>query len=280
MWYTIQNKTIDFRYSPITKFGVEAANLAVNNIMKNYKPPYYIMVSGGVDSQATLYAWKLFGKNFIPVSVIYDQNHKFNLNDLSTIIEFSKIHKIDVNFQFFDLLNFFETDYRKIANKFECSSPQISTHIAMSEKLNGTVIFSGTWLGPSTGFYDRVQHALTLYSFTRSCVPFFLMCHPDLAYTGFKFYSRPAGSSFQDLYNAKVNQYLAAGFPVLPQEKKLTGFELVKDYYDKHYWHLATPKMRFKYNNKTSKRTFDILLRYPLEEIFPQIDYEFVYNDC
>lgn len=280
MWYTIQNKTIDFRYSPITKFGVEAANLAVNNIMENYKPPYYIMVSGGVDSQATLYAWKLFGKNFIPISVIYDQNHKFNLNDLSTIIEFSKKQKIDIDFQFFDLLNFYQNDYNKIAFEYECSSPQIAAHIAISKELDGTIIYSGTWLSPATSFYDSVQHALTLYSRKRSCVPFFLMSHPDLAYTGFKFDSRPKGSSFQDLYRVKLNQYIDAGFPVIPQESKLTGFELVKDYYDINYWNLATPKMRIKYNNKTSKRTFDILLRYPYEEIFPHTEYKFVYNDC
>lgn len=279
MWYSVKDNILDFRATLSNISGINAAKLAVESIQKNYKPPYYIMVSGGVDSQATLYAWHLFGKDFIPTSVIYDKEICFNKHDLVELETFSKHHNIEINYINFDLLSFYENDYDRVAHEFECSSPQITAHIQMTRNLPGTVIFSGTWLSKPKFLYNKVQHALTQYSQQRPCIPFFLLSHPDLAYTGVTLNLKGKKGLPKDVYASKVDGYHQAGFPVIAQEQKYTGFEKVKDYYDKHLWHLATPKMRIKYNSKPSKRTFDIVLRHPYEDKFGEIDFVFLLND-
>lgn len=279
MWYKIKENILDFRTELNNLYGLEAAEKAVMHIQKNYPPPYYVMVSGGVDSQATLYSWNLFGSNFIPTSVIYNKDIFFNKHDLIELDSFSKQHKIEINYINFDLLSFYESQYNEVAHEFECSSPQISAYIEMTKNLPGTVIFSGTWMSKPKFLYNRVQHALTLYSYKRNCVPFFFLSEPNLAYTGIKLKLNLKSGTPEVVYEDKVKGYQVAGFPVISQEKKFTGFEKVKDFFDQHCWDLATPKMRLKYHKKPSQRTFDILLRYPYEDKFPEIDYKFLLND-
>lgn len=279
MWYKITENILDFRSDLNDICGLKAAKKAILNIQKNYPPPYHIMLSGGVDSQAMLYSWKLFGSNFIPYSVIYDKNLFFNNHDLKTLNEFSKINNIEITYYEFDILNFYKNNYHNVALEFECSSPQIATYIEMTKNLPGTVIFSGTWLSKPKFLYNRVQHSLTLYSRKRNCIPFFFLSDPDLAYSGIKLNLNLKRGTTDEVYIDKVEGYHKAGFPVIPQEKKFTGFEKIKDYYDDNFWNQATPKMRLTYNYKPSQRTFDILLRYPYEDKFPEIDYKFLLND-
>jgi hypothetical protein len=59
----------------------------------------------------------------------------------------------------------------------------------------------------------------------------------------------------------KYRTYQQGGFPVIPQEIKLTGFEKIKDYCDVHF--PITPKERLNYMGQQSKRAFEIKFRYP-----------------
>jgi hypothetical protein len=108
------------------------------------------------------------------------------------------------------------------------------------------------------------------------------LSHPQLAYTGIFIKDtkkRNYSSSLSESYERKVKYYQNLGFPVIPQECKLTGFEKVKDYYDEYFWDLVTPKMKLKYSSRLSRRTYDLLLRYPYEEKFGETDYIFLLND-
>jgi hypothetical protein len=62
-------------------------------------------------------------------------------------------------------------------------------------------------------------------------------------------------------YKIKYLTYQEGGFPVIPQEIKLSGFEKIKDYCDIHF--PVTPKERINYIGKQSKRAFEIKFRYP-----------------
>ena len=67
------------------------------------------------------------------------------------------------------------------------------------------------------------------------------------------------------IYDIKINRFKQAGFPVIPQQNKFSGFEKIKDYYDK-VPNLVTLKDRLQYANKPSKRAFDIAFRYKLAD--------------
>jgi hypothetical protein len=64
--------------------------------------------------------------------------------------------------------------------------------------------------------------------------------------------------------------YERCGLKIFRQEKKLTGFELVKDLYDKLYLKTISLQQRMKYSTKPSKRAFDVMLRYPYEIYGPE----------
>ena len=153
-WYNVCNNEIDLRTDNVKYLSpIDAAEFTVKNIIKNYQPPYYLMISGGVDSQAMLYSWTSFGKNFIPVA--YSYNKTFNMHDLSNIENFATKFNIGVTINDFDLLNFLHTEYPDYSKKYHCSSPCISAYIKMSENLVGTVIFSGDPMignGPSISY--------------------------------------------------------------------------------------------------------------------------------
>jgi hypothetical protein len=274
MWYKIEDNVLDFRCSLTKKTGLEAAQDAIEAIIKKFPPPYHIMISGGIDSQAMLYAWNKFGKDFIPTHVTYNGN--MNRHDTAYVSEFAQKENIDINYIDFDLLSFLENEYDSYANAYECSSPQITAYIRMTKGLAGTVIFGGNFLLSSGWSYNKVQHALTLESYKRSLIPFFFLSYPELAYSAIRLKNMPK----VDGYQSRVLHYQLNGFPVVPQDKKYSGFELVKDYYDTELKHLLTPNLKLRYGViKASKRTFDLVLRYPYEDKFGDIDYKLLVND-
>lgn len=268
IWYKIYGNTIDFSTNANLVNILDAAKITVDNIIKNYPPPYYIMVSGGIDSQAMLYAWKLFGKNYIPTSVIY--NDYLNEHDLATLDTFSQEQNIPVDYLKFDLLKFYETQYDSLCEKYKCRSPHFGAHLGMTEHLQGTCIFSGDCLGKNDAnirfnnicMYEATKH--------RSVVPYFFMHTPEIAYSKVFVANKYKRKKLdytdkQQLYQEKAILLINEGFPMIPQQEKYTGFEKVKDLYDQEYRHLITPKTLLKYANKSSKRTYDLLLRYPYE---------------
>lgn len=276
-WVKFNNNVVDF-YIPNLKYisVLEAAKSTIETILQNYPPPYHLMVSGGIDSQAMLYLWNKFGKDFIPTSVIYNQD--FNLHDLLDIDKISYEYSFSVKYIHFDLLHFLQHDLNDYAHRYKCSSPCINAHIKMSEGLNGTVIYSGDFLTNAKPTLSNAILGLYRASLDRtSIIPFFFLHTPELAYS-----LQPTQLTVQEIgdrqYDPKVMRYLKNGIPVQRQEIKTTGFEKVKDYYDKNFYELVPKLNRIKYAVKQSKRTFDLLLRYPYEDIFDTTKLKYVTN--
>jgi hypothetical protein len=65
--------------------------------------------------------------------------------------------------------------------------------------------------------------------------------------------------------------------PVIPQDNKYTGFERVKEFYDQY--HSKIPKsVKLKYASRPSKRAYDLLFRYPLEEKYGYSKFKYLIN--
>jgi hypothetical protein len=258
--------TLDFNHthSPVTP--LEAGNEAIKFIQANYPPPYNLLVSGGIDSQAMLYLWMKSGVEFNVIS--YQYNDEFNAHDLVQLKEFSSLHNIKVEYRDLDLLAFLQNEYHDYATRYRCTSPQICTHMKMTEGLEGTSIFSGNFIHSQTAFITDALLGLHRYGVktNKPIIPFFFLETPEFAYS-----FQPIHNQYEyDLTNSyavKVQAYHQAGFPVIAQSEKFTGFEKVKDYYDLHFKDQVTVQQRIEFSNKPSKRTFDLLLRYPYEKL-------------
>jgi hypothetical protein len=271
-------------FNPKIPFYIDTTNVIISNkplleisqrvikeITEKYPPPYYLMVSGGMDSQIMLWCWLNSGIDFIPVSVKYTGASEFkeilNEHDLIELEQFANNHNIVIQYKYFDVINFLENDLEKYATKYQCTSPQICTHMAMSEMISdGTVIFSGNFA--YAFFYTYTILGLKRYSDLsgRSVIPFFLLHDPELA--GIP----QILSNSTDYSIKKFEAYSNLKVPVIPQPEKQTGFEIIKNYYDTRTDLVVSPKTRIKYASMPSKRKFDLLFRYMLMEKIKYVD--------
>lgn len=267
---------VDFTVEDLKKLNsLEAALYTIREIEKNYTPPYTLMVSGGVDSQAMLYAWHRSGVKFNTISARYN----FNLNDhdLETLEQFAKLHSIDISYVDLDIFKFYQEEYDYYANTFNCSSPQICVYMKIASLIQtGTVISSGNFLNTHGAVLDSQILGLERYAQSRknTVIPYFFLETPELAYSFYEGTKTVNGG-----YQGKVNNYQVSGFPVIAQTEKFTGFEKIKDYYDENYAHLVTVQHRLQIaSTNLSRRVFDLLLRHPYERKFKHPKIKFKVN--
>lgn len=245
----------------------EAGSDAIDKIVESYPSPYYLMCSGGVDSQSLAYLWKLSGHPFQCISFLYTDNKGliYNTHDIDTFQIFANLHNISYKTKFFNYWAFLEKDLEEIAEKYNCASPQITAYIAMSDMIqDGTVIFSGNFFLPKKPPFDYDILALYRYSLecaTHSVIPFFFSYTPDLAFIGNTFKE----VNVYDNYKSKCNIYRHYNIPIIEQNTKLSGFELIKDSFDT-VPNLISKQDRLRYSSKPSKRPFDIAYRYKLRD--------------
>jgi len=280
-WFKVNEKLIDFtvtEFKETVKYPVTAAIEAVNEIVENYSAPYNVLVSGGIDSQAMLYAWKMSNHPFNAVSFRYNQD--FNWHDIKTLSQFCEQENVKYEIIDVDYFDFLENEYDNLARKYCCSSPQIAMHIKMAMSLPGTRIFSGNFLSSQSATLSDAILGIYRFSITeegKHTIPYFFLHTPELAYS-LNYLTYSNSDDFGSDYDRRVNTYKAMGFPIIPQEKKLTGFEKFKDYYDSHQHVLKDKKNRLRFHNRASHRPFDWLFRYPYEEMFGDSPLSYVLN--
>lgn len=263
---TISNNTVTLDFTQVefkTMQPMAAALYTVDTIVRDYPAPYNLMLSGGVDSQAMLWAWYQSGHEFKAYTVRY--NTDMNDFDLVQLIEFTDKYDIPITFVDFDLLNFLQNEYDAWANTYNCSSPQICAHMKFSSMIpDGTSIFSGNFIDSQISILNYTIMGIIRYASIcqKSIVPFFFLETPELAYA-FDLYTTTDNI---DWYSRKIEAYHAGGFPVIRQNTKYSGFEKVKDYYDVTYD--LTVQYKLQYSGNLSCRTFDLMLRYPYDKKF------------
>jgi len=264
-WIDIKNTGYDYYINiPCLTKRVdlyEAAKKNIEYILDNYPPPYTLMLSGGVDSQAMLYFWNYFGYSFEIFSARY--NNDMNWHDLQNLVDFCSIHNIPLEFYDFDVLSFLDNEYITYVEKYRCGSPHICTYMKLSELVNkGTVLFSGNFV--QTNFVSQNMFGLYRYAKTasRNMVPYFLCETQDFSFS-LNFFSKN-----------KTENYILNNIPVIPQKNTYSGFENIKEYYDIHKKHLVQFKDKFyRVPTQRSNRTFDLLLRNKYEYKFREDKY-------
>lgn len=241
-----------------------------HDIKAKHKGPYTLLVSGGVDSQAMMLAWKNSG---IPFRAVHYSYTNLNNVDTQTLHQFSLKHQIPVEIRVFDVLSYFKSDsYIKDACEYDCVSPHILSYIKFTSKHQETCIMSGNFI--ISGNSGLNWTILGLDRFRRdkknNFVPFFFFNNPHIASC---FDSKGKLSdelgvrvTDKDWYTLKCQMLINSGFDIIPQKNKMTGFEIIKEMYDSH----SVPShLRIKYAHLPSKRPFDLLLRYSLFDKLP-----------
>ena len=270
--------------------ALDAAFHTIEYITKNYPAPYTLYVSGGVDSQAMLYAWHKSGVPYQTFSAVYNQT--LNEHDLCTLREFSELHDIKINYHDFDLISFLENEHDYYANEYYCGSPQITTFMKIADLTDtGTVIFAGQYIMwqknfGRLGIPDRNNFSLYNYGIksNKNIVPFFFLETRELAYAfdvmlpEIQLFHTPGS------YGEKIKAFQYYGFPVIGQVDKLSGYEEVKTkingfeklkiLYDTNPPRQPTVQDRIsRIQGQSSYRNFDLLYRNKYEAKFLKYKY-------
>lgn len=229
----------------------------VHQIVATHPAPHVLFVSGGVDSQAMIYIWKLAG---VPFQACHINYMGYNTHDYLDIKNFCERECVDLNVIDFDVIHFLEHDLPNYAVKYQCASPQICTYMTMSELVEGTPVFAGNIPNINGLSLDNTIFGLQRYAVLsgRPMVPFFLMGTPDSRRASLVQSMPLSQDAFT--YERKCEHYEHMGIPIIRQAEKYTGFEHIKLFYD-HQHTRVTPLMKISHAHLPSQRVFDQLFR-------------------
>lgn len=225
----------------------------VNALLPNLGSRPAVCLSGGVDSQVMVDCFIRAGVSFDVVIMRFPDN--LNWHDIKTAIEFCESRKVPYTFIDIDVIQFLSRDLIAFADKYDVSSPQFATHFKMFEKLQelgytSAVCGGNTALNTVDGwFYPTTKEQSDWRSFSERS-NFYVMgdflsyhwkfslafsCYQEksnlLDNTRINLLSNVADYDglVSDRYKVKVSGFMSAGFDIIPQEAKFTGFEEVKE---------------------------------------------------
>lgn len=235
---------------------------AVHQIANENPEPYTLLVSGGIDSQAMIYAWMVSG---IPFKIVHYSYNAYNSHDTINLLKYLDQFSLPAEIHNFDAISFIQSpELINYAKKYDCSSPQLLTYVKMVEKHPETVIMSGNTFNGKTVGVNYTHLVLDRFSrmVKKNFVPFFFASNPSITYLSKYLHDRVDPVSTPDIYYFfKKHIYDSFGANVILQNGPKTGFEKIKDLCDIYEIPLH---LKYKYKNRSSKRPFDILYRYEL----------------
>lgn len=263
---------LKFDVDSLKSYRIEAAL----SVQQSIGDKIALCFSGGVDSQCML---QCFIEAGIEVDVfILRFNKELNVQDVTHAIEFCDKSNIKLNIIDIDVLNFLSINNYDYGMKYRSASPHFNVHYKLFDILrdkgyDGVVAGGNAPLFTThdnmwgTNYNKNAQNYINYSNISGyKCQGNFLSYHPKLTMAiglltppvyGYSPHrnnlSQDERKYWEDFrYKQKVRGYQKAGFDVVQQAQKYTGFELVKKYLEQ----------------KTGDGwTFEKLYRHPLERI-------------
>ena len=202
-----------------------------------------VSLSGGSDSQCACLALQQAGVPFTAAILVFDND--FNKVDVDSAVNFCKVYNIKYITHDIDIMGFLAKELPIFVDRYQCPSPQISTHLWFYEQLIKNYNTSSIVCG---GHSPYITKNLWSYGSTRSQSAW--MTFKDV--NNFNIIGNYRGHSFDIAiafmiaqknivnpmpdedkrcpvsYASKIQGMYNLGFNVIPQEKKMTGFEEIK----------------------------------------------------
>lgn len=230
----------------LVQYRIEAAKAAADKLGSNP----VLCLSGGVDSQAMIQCWQEADIKFDTVILVF--NDDLNLHDVDHARAFCRqrnIIPIEINI---NIIQYLTREHFLQAEKYKCTSPHFSTHYKMFDILRDMgytgICCGGQALAKSQGKwgpflsaaqmnyleYMRINQYPILGSFLgydpKLCWSIAILTPAD-EFSWNVSITESLEESIKKRYSSKVAGYRNHGFEIIPQEKKFTGFEKVKEYF-------------------------------------------------
>lgn len=233
----------------MTEYKVEAAVECAKTLGSDIA----LALSGGIDSQVTMLAFKDAGIDFTPYVLAF--NNHLNRQDVEHAKKFCKYIGYPLQQVNLDVNKFLNRENYEIGIKYKSASPHFNVHYKLFDWLD-SIGHSGVVCGGQIPIRNMTEWGINFrrnnfnfINYTQisgfKCQGSFLSFHPKLCWAMALNYKdvdlgslKSNGLDGDDYekalkigYAAKVNSYIRSGFNVIPQKRKYTGFELVKMHY-------------------------------------------------
>jgi hypothetical protein len=249
------NLTIDFFENlkldkkSINDYKIEAAI----NCSKTLGSDIAIALSGGIDSQAAVLAFKEANIDFTPYVLVF--NNMLNVQDVDHARKFCKYIGLPLQEINIDIIKFLGRENFELGLKYESASPHFNVHYKLFDYVQ-SIGHSGVVCGGQIPIRNMTEWGINFrrnnFNFINystisgfRCQGSFLSYDPKLCWAMALNYKDVDLSNLKSNsldgddydralkigYAAKVNAYVRSGFNILPQKRKYTGFELVKLHY-------------------------------------------------
>lgn len=247
-------KNLKFDKDSIRSYRMNAARRTAESLGDNPA----LCLSGGIDSQCMLQAWQEADLKFEAYTLVFDDH--LNWQDVSHAREFCKWRKIKLNEIPFNVVSFLTRENFDYGLKYKCASPHFNVHYKMFELLRDMgytgVCCGGGYLMKNNSVWGEnlTANQMNFINFSSiSTYPAqgsFLSFDPELTWVlsllanalniDYQFKNPYKHVDQNDIdsmnkirYESKVMAYKRAGFDIIEQDKKYTGFEYVKEYFAK-----------------------------------------------
>jgi hypothetical protein len=246
---------------------------AVRVIARERPGPYTVLLSGGIDSQAVLLAFKAAQVPFRALTFSYDGGR--NHYDTSYAVDLCWREAIDLDFHSVALTDFHTSDQLlDWGQRYLTDSPHMVCQLygLITADLPGTVIMGGNPVLPRGNGRNTVYRGVTPWRLTAPCrlpnaVGLFHSYTRELHYS---WQTIPIGDLLDGApgipdsdpvasYAIKVALYQRGGFDIIPQNGKQHGFEWLKtdiEVRQPDFW-------------RDGVHEYDRLYRLPLEAAMP-----------
>jgi len=213
--------------------------------------------SGGVDSQCMLQAWNESKLDFKVYTLVFKND--LNIQDVNHARKYCKVNNIELNEIEIDVVNFLTRENYDYGIKYNSASPHFNTHYKMYDILidmgHTGICSGGNPIVRNQNDYGVAftRNTLNFINYAKinnfPCQGSFLSFTPELAWAicllttdinvDTEFVKTKLGKTDQQtrddidtqIYQTKLKGYQSSGFNIIPQDKKYTGFELVKKYF-------------------------------------------------
>ncbi len=261
-------ENLKFDTQSLKQYRIDAAKLCAETLGENPA----LCLSGGIDSQAMVQSCHEAGLKFDTIIVVF--NDGLNSQDSDHAKMFCEKNNYTYKEVPFDVVQFLNRDNYDYAKKYNCWSPHFNVHFRIVEMLRdmgysgvcngGDAPYShnGVW---GESFTQLPFHFLKVQDIIG--IPFqgsFLSYYPQLAWaigllteTFTEDFNQANDAIIRDWhveqqvkkerYFQKVRAYQRVGFNVISQETKITGFELVKKYFENQTGDGWTFERRFRH---------------------------------
>lgn len=268
--------SIKFDKESLKQYRIQSAK----HLSKYLGDKIALCLSGGIDSQCMVQC-------FLEANIPFDLytlkfNKNLNEHDICTAYEYADKHNLKLNLIELDIIKFLTLENLSYGQKYKSCSPQFNAHYKFFNMLKDkgyTGICAGGFVPIRSNKEWGINYIYNSMNFINYCAEEkiyahgnFLSFYPELTWAialltpGKTDYSKntPWNGAYDNSehgnmlrYYDKATGYKKAGFDLILQSNKLTGFEEVKKYYENITGDGWTFEKRFRFplNNLFSYKT-------------------------